>query len=84
MPCDETETHLAVREALKIQGPVYLRLTRCELPPVYMSPPDFSLGKAIRLTQGGRRRDLCHRRHGDRGPRGRRPAQGIGDRSAGL
>lgn len=51
-PCDETETRWAIREALKIQGPVYVRLGRMKVEDVYMSDESFELGKGKIVRDG--------------------------------
>ncbi|MBN1588940.1 MAG: transketolase family protein [Pirellulales bacterium] len=51
-PCDAPSTRKAVMAAAKIDGPVYLRLTRIGMPILYDAGPDFEIGKAIRLRRG--------------------------------
>lgn len=46
-PCDDLETKWAVEEAIKLNGPVYIRLTRPKVSDVYTTKPKFELGKAI-------------------------------------
>ena len=46
-PCDDLETHWAVEEAYKINGPVYIRLTRPKVEEIYNSKKHFEMGKAI-------------------------------------
>ncbi|MBN1910054.1 MAG: transketolase family protein [Pirellulales bacterium] len=52
-PCDAPSTRKAVRAAVEIDGPVYLRLTRIAMPILYDDNVDFQIGKAIRLRTGG-------------------------------
>ena len=51
-PCDETETRWAVREATKIQGPVYVRLGRMKVEDVYSSEEKFEFGKGKIVREG--------------------------------
>lgn len=51
-PGDPTETRLAVRAALAHNGPIYLRLGKKGEPSVHLSPPEFVIGKAIRICAG--------------------------------
>ncbi|MBA3430113.1 MAG: transketolase [Actinobacteria bacterium] len=51
-PADPVETVLAIRAAHKLVGPVYLRIGRSGDPQVHLSPPEFSLGRAIRVLEG--------------------------------
>lgn len=46
-PCDDLETRWAIEEAYKINGPVYIRLTRPKVDEVYKSKKHFEVGKAI-------------------------------------
>ena len=52
MPCDDLTTRLAIREAMKISGPVYIRLTRNDMPCIYTDDPHFQIGRAITLRDG--------------------------------
>jgi len=45
-PADDTETKWAVREAAKIEGPVYIRLCRLATPLIYDENTKFEFGKA--------------------------------------
>ena len=67
-PADDTEARQAVRAALEIDGPVYLRFGRLAVPVLFGEDYRFEIGKAVRMTEGGR----C-RHHRDR-PDGRRGA----------
>lgn len=54
MPADAISTQALVREAAKIEGPVYIRLTRDPVPVIYKSNDisKFSIGKAILFRPG--------------------------------
>lgn len=45
-PADDIETKWAVKEAAKIEGPVYIRLCRLATPVIYNSNEKFEVGKA--------------------------------------
>ena len=49
---DDLETKWAVREASKINGPVYLRLSRLATPIIYDENQKFEIGKAIQMGNG--------------------------------
>lgn len=49
---DDIQTRWAVEEILKINGPVYLRLSRLATPIVYEKTQKFELGKAIQIGDG--------------------------------
>ncbi len=51
-PADEFETKAAVKAALEIDGPVYLRLGRLAVEPLYDASIDFKVGKAQTLKEG--------------------------------
>lgn len=51
-PCDQTEVRLALRAALRQDGPVYLRLGKKGEPDLHEGDPDFCFGKAITLRHG--------------------------------
>ena len=55
-PGDAVEVRLALREALKCNGPVYIRLGKKGEPVVHKVPPEFTLGKAIILQPG---KEVC-------------------------
>ena len=46
-PCDDLETRWAIEEATKINGPVYIRLTRPKVSEVYTNSAKFEFGKAV-------------------------------------
>ncbi|MGJ5818941.1 transketolase family protein [Paludibaculum fermentans] len=53
VPADPYETEQALRAALALQGPVYLRLSRMGVPNVHGAGQEFRLGRATRLREGG-------------------------------
>lgn len=55
-PCDPVETRLALRAALRQDGPVYLRLGKKGEPDLHPGEPDFVIGRAITMRQGS---DVC-------------------------
>ncbi len=52
VPCDATETRGVVRAAAKIDGPVYMRISRAEAPDMFDSSYNFEVGKAVKMTDG--------------------------------
>lgn len=55
-PGDPIEVRLALRAALRRDGPVFLRLGKKGEPVVHRQVPSFSIGRAIVLSSG---RDVC-------------------------
>ena len=51
-PADDTEARQAVRAALEIDGPVYLRFGRLAVPVLFGEDYRFEIGKAVRMTEG--------------------------------
>ncbi len=51
-PCDDTETKWIVREASKLNGPVYIRLTRPKVEEIYAPSVNFEFGKAVQHGDG--------------------------------
>ena len=49
---DDVETKWAVKEISKIEGPVYLRLSRLATPVIYDESRKFEIGKAIQIGDG--------------------------------
>ena len=49
---DEHQARQAVFAAAKLQGPVYLRLSRAEVPPVYAADSSYQIGKGNLLREG--------------------------------
>lgn len=52
-PSDEATTKAAIRFAVEHRGPVYLRLTRQNLPPLYKDEKSFQCGRGNILKEGG-------------------------------
>jgi len=50
---DPVETALATRAIIEWPGPCYLRLGKAGEPVVHKTSPDFQIGKAIRVREGG-------------------------------
>ncbi|HLI14401.1 MAG TPA: transketolase C-terminal domain-containing protein [Alphaproteobacteria bacterium] len=55
-PCDAVELRLALRAALRQDGPVYMRIGKKGEPILHATEPDFAIGRAITLRNGA---DLC-------------------------
>ena len=51
-PADATETKLAVRAALEMDGPVYLRLGRYAVPVLFDENYKFEIGKGVQMRDG--------------------------------
>lgn len=51
-PCDSIELRLALRAALKEDGPVYIRIGKKGEPAIHATPPDFRIGKGIVIRPG--------------------------------
>lgn len=51
-PCDDTQTKWAIEEISKINGPVYVRLTRPAVPVIYENYDKFEIGKGIQFGNG--------------------------------
>ena len=51
-PADDVEAKWAVKEATKIEGPVYIRFGRAATPVIYGEESKFELGKAIQFGEG--------------------------------
>lgn len=49
---DDLQTKWAVKEISKINGPVYLRLSRLATPEIYEEKQKFEIGKAIQIGNG--------------------------------
>ncbi len=49
---DDTQTKWAVKEISKIDGPVYLRLSRLSTPIIYDENQKFEIGKGIQIGKG--------------------------------
>lgn len=55
-PADAVEVRLALREALKQDAPVYIRLGKKNEPVIHETEPDFVIGKSIPIVKG---EDVC-------------------------
>lgn len=51
-PLDAVETRMIVREIVKYNGPVYLRLSRAELPVLTTEEYPFTIGKVRKIADG--------------------------------
>ena len=51
-PCDDYQTRWMIEEAMKINGPVYVRLTRAKTDDVYKIGTEFELGKGVQHGTG--------------------------------
>jgi transketolase len=51
-PGDPTEARLATRAIAAWDGPAYLRLGRAGEPIAHRTPPDFALGRVVRVREG--------------------------------
>ena len=51
-PCDDTQTKWVIEEISKINGPVYVRLTRPAVPVIYENNEKFEIGKGIQFGNG--------------------------------
>ena len=51
-PSDDIQTKWAVKEIAKINGPVYLRLSRLATPIIYDENQKFEIGKAVQIGEG--------------------------------
>ena len=51
-PADETEAKKAVRAALELDGPVYMRFGRLAVPVIFGDDYDFEVGKGVELKDG--------------------------------
>lgn len=52
VPADATETKAVVEFAAQYRGPVYIRLGRMAVPPVFGDGYEFRLGRAVTLAEG--------------------------------
>jgi len=51
-PSDDTQTKWAIRDISKINGPVYVRLSRMATPVIYEENQKFEIGKAVQIGEG--------------------------------
>jgi transketolase len=49
---DDVQTKWAIEEISKINGPVYVRLSRMEVPEIYDENQKFEIGKAVQIGDG--------------------------------
>jgi transketolase len=52
VPADAAETRFAVKAAIEINGPVYIRMGRSAVPQIFDETHDFQVGQAVRLKEG--------------------------------
>jgi transketolase len=52
VPADAVETRQVVFAAAEIDGPVYIRTVRCEVPVIFDEGYKFTVGRAVQLTEG--------------------------------
>jgi transketolase len=55
-PCDAVELRLLLRAALKLDGPVYMRIGKRGEPVIHARPPALEIGRAITVREGS---DVC-------------------------
>ena len=53
VPADPMETRMATRAVMKIDGPVYLRTVRCNVPVIFGENEEFIIGKGKTVHEGG-------------------------------
>ena len=53
-PSDDIQTKWAIKEASKINGPVYVRLNRLATPIIYNENQEFVFGKAVQFGDGNK------------------------------
>ncbi len=51
-PADAVSTSALVKQAAEMYGPVYLRLGRLDVPVIYPTDTQFSIGKGVKLKDG--------------------------------
>ena len=51
-PADDTQAKWAVKEAAKIEGPVYIRFGRAATPVLYDENTKFEIGKGVQIGEG--------------------------------
>ena len=51
-PADDVSTKKIVKEIMKYNGPVYLRLSRRKTPVIYTDDTTFKIGKGIQIGEG--------------------------------
>ena len=86
-PADPMETGPALRAAMALESPTYLRLGKKGEPNVHEAPPEpFEIGRAlpVRSTAGRRHRDPEQRRMSADGCRGARAIGSVRNRQRGI
>ena len=73
VPADPLETEQAVREAARMVGPVFLRVSRMPVPAVHGPDYVFQIGRASRLRAGSQGRDPDRERCAGRASTCRQP-----------
>ncbi len=53
-PCDATETGQVIEKAVDYFGPMYIRLTRSNVPVIFNENYKFEIGKGIKIMEGSR------------------------------
>lgn len=51
-PCDDYQTRWMIEEAIKLNGPVYVRLTRASTEDIYKIGTEFEIGKGVQHGNG--------------------------------
>jgi transketolase len=51
-PSDDVSTKKLVKEIAKINGPVYLRVSRMKTPTIYTDDTEFKIGKGVEIGEG--------------------------------
>jgi len=51
-PADSTELRMALREALRLDGPVYMRIGKKGEPDIHRGAPQLRIGRAITIREG--------------------------------
>jgi transketolase len=52
VPADAAETRQAVKAAIAIDGPVYIRMGRSAVPQIFDETQEFRVGQAVRIKEG--------------------------------
>jgi transketolase len=56
-PADAVEVRLAIKAAIALGGPVYIRMGKKNEPVIHREDPNFEIGKGLTLRQG--KKDVC-------------------------
>jgi len=65
-PSDDIQTKWVIKEATKINGPVYIRVSRASTPVIYEENEKFELGKGVQNRRWNRCNYFCNRSNGGR------------------